>query len=339
MKKRLVAVLAALIISIFAFSLSFASALPTAKEISSALDISSSSIVNVQLKASNSEGPGAAVFNAKDFPAEGSNLTRFPFPVKGKTFLILSSGDAYAANNYKDSQYSEYDYSYNSSYEESSINDLTQLTLTVKVPQDQNAESFKFDFIFCSEEWPDYYMSEYNDAFVAERDSSNFYINQIKDEYGYATKAILVAPNNFALDPKGNPLNINAGYGFDQNNRYPDTGTGYGGCTVPLTASAKITNKEQQTVILSIFDASDSVLDSAVFLDNFRFSNQTGEGIDICGEECSTQQTQETGQEAGNIKLIFSLMTSAFWILIIAVVIYFACRFFSKRKKEENKKR
>jgi hypothetical protein len=329
MKKRLVAVFTALVISVFAFSLSIASALPTAKEISSALDISSSSIVNAQLKASNSEGYGAAIFNAKDFPAEESNLTKFPFPIRGKTFLVLSSGDAYAANSYKNSQYSEYDYSYNSSYETGSINDLTQLTLTVKVPE--GAESFKFDFIFCSEEWPDFYMSEYNDAFVAERDSSNFYIKQIKDEYDYVIRTELVAPNNFALDPKGNPLNINAGYGFDPNNKHPDTGTGYGGCTVPLTASAKITNKEQQTVILSIFDASDSVLDSAVFLDNFRFSNQTNEGIDICGEECETQQPEV--KEGGNIKLIFGII-----FMIIAFAVIFIYAIFFKKKKEERKK-
>lgn len=310
-------------------------ALPTTKDIASALDISSDSIVNIQLKASNSEGYGAAIFKKGDFPIQNSNLTKFPFPIKGNSFLVLSTGDANAANNYKNSQYEAGNSNVSGGYVFEMINDLTQLKLTVKVPA--NVTSFRFDFMFCSEEWPDWYQSKYNDAFVAETENSNFYLKEEKDEYGTTTEVTLVAPNNFALDPHGKPLNINAGYGFDPNNKHPDTGTKYGGCTVPLTASANITNKDQQTIILSVFDASDSVLDSAVFLDNFRFSTKSGEGISICGEECNTNQ-QTNQQTKGNAGHIFISIMLVIFFLVGVIIILFINGRVTKRIKNLDKK-
>jgi len=318
MKKSVVLIFALMLIS----SCMAVNAL-SINEISTALDINPELIASMYLNANNSDGYGAAVFSKGDFPTEDSQLSSFSLPIKGKSFLVLSSGDAKRANNYKGTEYEAYS-SGNYNYNPDGINDLTQLKFTVKVPA--NATSFRFDFMFCSDEWPDFYLSQYNDAFVAERDSSNFKI-QASDEYGTENQAVLIAPNNFALDTKGKPLNINSGFGFDPNNKNPDTGTVYGGCTVLLTASADVTNKNEQTIILSIFDASDTVLDSAVFIDNFRFSNQVGAGIEVCGEEC-TQQDTSTGNET-----IYVILGLAIFIIFIGGIVYLVYWILKKGKQ------
>jgi len=238
----------------------------------------------------DSDSLGAAIFSADDFPSPGSSVTSFPFPTEGTTFVVLSSGAAAAANTANSGGSLS---TVLSGLNTNEGNDLVQLTLEIRVPED--AESFMFDFMFCSEEWPEYYGSDYNDAFLAEVGASTFVVNP--DE-------TITAPNNVATDPNGNQVTVNVGYGLDPDNPYPDTGTTYDGCTnavtvqvsltleKSLTSSSVIKKMTALTLYFSILDVGDSVFDSAVFLDNFRFSTEGGEGFEVCDGKDNDGDTQ-----------------------------------------------
>jgi len=228
----------------------------------------------------DSDPLGAAIFSADDFPSPGSSVDPFPFPTEGETFVVLSSGAAAAANTA------------NSVGNLSTVlnglntnepNDLVRLTLAIPVPP--SAESFLFDFMFCSDEWPEWYNSEYNDAFLAEVEASTFVVN---------ADGTITASNNVATDPDGNQITVNVGYGLDLAHPQTDTGTTYDGCTNVVTTQVSLTPQSAVgpleavvkvtllSMYFSILDVGDSVLDSAVFLDNFRFSAEGGEGFEIC---------------------------------------------------------
>jgi len=230
---------------------------------------------------------GAAIFSAGDFPSPGSAVSPFPFPTEGTTFVVLSSGAAANANTANDEG--------NLTTILSGLNtnretDLVQLALVIPVPP--SAESFMFDFMFCSDEWPEFYNSDYNDAFLAEAEASTFVVN---------LDGTITADNNVATDPDGNQVTVNVGWGLDHDNpQTEDTGTTYDGCTnvvsmqveltpavtptptVALASSAVIKKGTWLTLYFSILDVGDSAYDSAVFLDNFRFSTEGGEGFEIC---------------------------------------------------------
>ena len=56
------------------------------------------------------------------------------------------------------------------------------------------------DFRFLSEEFPEYVGSRFNDAFIAELDRSTW----------TTAGSTIIAPDNFALDPNGSAITINA---------------------------------------------------------------------------------------------------------------------------------
>jgi hypothetical protein len=76
------------------------------------------------------------------------------------------------------------------------------------------------------------------------------------------------APNNFAFDPTGSEISINAA-GITAMTASNAIGTTYDGATPLLSASARIT-PGMHALYLAIFDQGDQSLDSAVFLDNLR---------------------------------------------------------------------
>ncbi len=94
------------------------------------------------------------------------------------------------------------------------VNDTVNVKLTLKVPP--NANGFKFDLDFWSGEWPGFVCSPFNDAFIAYVTSQN-------------------TTDNISVDPKGNPISVNAGFA----NRCQTTGSGVGsvGCN---TASGAV---------------------------------------------------------------------------------------------------
>jgi hypothetical protein len=138
--------------------------------------------------------------------------------------------------------------------------DVTVLQVNLNVPA--NVNCMTVDFRFLSEEYPEFVGGSVNDAFVAELDTSNWTTD--------ATTAEVTALNNFAFDQNGNPITVNAA-GAATMTAADAIGTTYDGATPLLAASTPVTSGAH-SLYLSIFDQGDDIYDSAVFLDNVRFS-------------------------------------------------------------------
>lgn len=192
------------------------------------------------------------------------------FPLVGDSFVILSTGaaaDAYlpdtnnnervGAGGWRD------DVSTVLNGATTNMNtDMAQLQVTLEVPG--WARGFSFDFTFLSEEWPDYLYSFFNDKFVVQVGDAELFVDPLGG---------VSAPNNMTSDERGGLVSIHSGWGFDRTKPNPDTGTTYDGSTGLLTTSFPLPRTERtMTITFTVFDAFDSQLDSAVFLDNLRFT-------------------------------------------------------------------
>ena len=146
-----------------------------------------------------------------------------------------------------------------------SANDYTEIRLQATVPPTNN--SISYDFAFFSTEYPYYFGSAFNDMYVGWLESESW-------------------TGNISFDNQGNPISLNAGF-LD----FKDATMGTlndpacaGGCSAPelagtcmrqhagtkwLSSTAPVTPGEEITLVLAVFDLSDSILDSYVFLDNF----------------------------------------------------------------------
>jgi hypothetical protein len=139
--------------------------------------------------------------------------------------------------------------------------DVTIWEIDLDVPAE--ADCLSVDFQFLSEEYPDFVGTAYNDAFIAELDTSDW----------TTSGSTIAAPHNFAFDAAGNVISINSVVGLGPAN---GTGTAFnnndgddveGGATYFLSARTPV-DPGAHTLFLSIFDQGDHDWDSAVFLDN-----------------------------------------------------------------------
>ncbi|MCJ8290742.1 MAG: HYR domain-containing protein [Crocinitomicaceae bacterium] len=146
-----------------------------------------------------------------------------------------------------------------------------------------NCNTLTFDYIFASEEYPEYACSNFNDAF------------------GFFISGPGFAPNtNIALVPgTTTPVSINNVINSPATNcvsnpaYYVDNANGlsiqYDGHTVTLTATATIQPCQTYHIKIAVADAGDSALDSAVFLKgggiNCSSSNLVA-SANISGVEC-----------------------------------------------------
>jgi hypothetical protein len=199
----------------------------------------------------------SASFNGSDERGAGIGLTPLSesFPTGGTTFVILSTGLAESADDPNDVGNLSFElYGLNNSQG----NDLTQLALRLRVPNNMNCASF--DFAYFSEEFPEFVGSQYNDAFTAEFGGTNLSIvgNQV------------VAPLNFAFDTSGNVISVNTVFGVTL-----VTNTTYDGGTPLLRAHTAVTPGSVVDFVFSVQDLGDSIYDSAVFLDKFFWSNDS----------------------------------------------------------------
>jgi hypothetical protein len=133
-----------------------------------------------------------------------------------------------------------------------SANDYTEMRIEATVPADVSA--FRFDFAFFSVEYPHYVGDPFNDLFIGWLESENW-------------------TGNISFDGAGNPISISAGFFALTGNIAEFQGTcmrGHGG-TGWLRTTASVSPGEDITVVLAIFDLSDSILDSVVFIDNWEW--------------------------------------------------------------------
>jgi hypothetical protein len=197
--------------------------------------------------------------NAK--PAAVSTTRLAGFPRSGKSFAILSTGNARLAddrNRRRDSGSESLGPSIRGA------RDVVIMRIHLRIPNDANCLSFNFRFL--SEEFPEFVGDVYNDAFIAELDGSTWNASTTDDP-------AVTAPENFAVDRQRNPIRINRA-GVATMRRSSARGTTYDGATRLLRASTPITPGFHR-LYLSIFDQGDRIYDSAVFLDNLRANRRT----------------------------------------------------------------
>ncbi|HWB81237.1 MAG TPA: choice-of-anchor L domain-containing protein [Nannocystaceae bacterium] len=143
-----------------------------------------------------------------------------------------------------------------------SANDYTEVRIHGAVPA--TVTSLSYSFAFFSAEYPFYYGGEFNDMFVGWLESEAW-------------------TGNISFDDAGNPVSLNAGF-LD----YKDDGGGRpefaGTCmarhagTGWLTSVAPVVAGEEITLVLAIFDLSDSLIDSYAFLDGFAWGCEGADG-------------------------------------------------------------
>jgi hypothetical protein len=145
------------------------------------------------------------------------------------------------------------------------VNDYTELRITAQVPTTVN--SFSYNLAYFSYEYPEYYLSVFNDM----------YIGWLESE---------VWTGNVSFDEQGAPISLNAGF-LDYRDANPiNDPMCQGNCSAPelhgtcmqghagtkwLTTNAGVKPGETITIVLAIFDMTDSVLDSYAFVDNFQW--------------------------------------------------------------------
>lgn len=169
------------------------------------------------------------------------------------------------------------------------IKDYTELRLTLKAPP--NAGSFTFDFNFFSMEYPAYVCRGFNDTFLAMLtskkypnglqiafDPNNGRVN-VNNSFFQACTTIVQGDNLGYTHTCAMPLSTLNGTGYEI--KYCCTGLTDGnlnkgsGATDWLKTTAPIDPGETFTLSFIVFDEGDGILDSAVNLDNFRWSSKT----------------------------------------------------------------
>lgn len=145
------------------------------------------------------------------------------------------------------------------------VNDYTELRITATAPTTIN--SFSYNIAYFSYEYPDYYLSIFNDMYIGWLDSE-------------------VWTGNVSFDTMGRPISLNAGFLDYRDANAPNDPQCQGNCSAPqlhgtcmeghagtkwLTTTAGIKPGETFTLALAIFDMGDSILDSYAFVDNFQW--------------------------------------------------------------------
>ncbi len=202
-----------------------------------------------------------AVFSAlppSSKPAAISTTPLAGFPTSGKTYTILSTGNARRADDPNDAPDTG---SESRGPAIRGARDVVMLRLDLRVPKGANCLSF--DFRFLSEEFPEFVNDIFNDAFIAELGRSTWNASGKSDP-------TIRAPRNFAVTTKDQPIRVNAVGDTTVRAKYAK-GTTYDGATRRLRASTRV-KPGNRRLYLSIFDQGDRIYDSAVFLDNLRTS-------------------------------------------------------------------
>jgi hypothetical protein len=190
--------------------------------------------------------------SSADAAGVGNGFVGNFLPTDGTSFAALTNGSVTLADppNSNSAAYTDNGTSYGGA------NDVTMLRVDLNVPAGANCLSF--DAVFYSEEYPEFVGIQWNDAFIAELDQTSWaYSEAVRD---------VTAPDNFAFDENGRLLEVNT---VDFTGE--ETGLQYDGSSKLLTAATPVT-AGQHSIYLSIYDAGDHNVDSAVLLDGLRTS-------------------------------------------------------------------
>ena len=193
-------------------------------------------------------------------PAGFSDRRVAKFPRKGKRFAILSTGNVRLATRNNKSERTGRN---NRGPLIRGTRDTVMLRVKFRVPKGANCVWFKFKFL--SEEFPEFVDSDFNDAFIAELDRTNW--------DSAPGDPFLDTPQNFARDSNGNPIRVNT-VGNARVKRKYAKGTTYDAATRTLRASTPV-DPGKHRLFFSIFDQGDRQYDSAVFLDGLRWGKRS----------------------------------------------------------------
>ncbi len=197
-------------------------------------------------------------------PAALSTTKLADFPREGKSYAILSNGDARLARRKNRSTRTSRG---NGGPFVRGTRDTLIFRVDLRVPRKANCLSLRFRFL--TEEFPEYVGSEFNDGFIAELGSSSWNSRSNEDP-------TIIAPGNFALDPNNHLITVN-GAGDATVDEASAKGTTYDGATGVLRASTPLQEgKRRQTLYLSIFDQGDRHYDSSVFVDHLTLDRRDG---------------------------------------------------------------
>jgi cysteine-rich repeat protein len=176
----------------------------------------------------------------------------------------------------------------------SNPNDKLWFTFKTKVPE--GTFGYRFDFVFCSSEWPSWVNTGYNDLLISwQTDPSADDPNADPPVDPYTGNVTFIPNPN---DPaKGLPLTITAldpyfkGPGYSGNEPQL-AGTGFEGnaCTDWFTAKGGVQPGAEVTIGFFIADMSDSILATMAILDNFRWDCEGCVPSEV--DDCGVQQPQ-----------------------------------------------
>ena len=201
----------------------------------------------------SSENPPAASANKQAGVSDGPLAG---FPTANTSFGVLTSGDASLADDANDSGGSG---TANGGQAYGEAFDPITLKIDVNVPEGANC--IGFDFRFLSEEYPEYVNAGFNDAFVAQLDQLSVNV----------TGQSITAPGDFAAGA-GDQISVDSS-GPSGMADFFAAGTTYDGATPRLVSRTPV-DPGAHSIYLTIFDAGDHILDSAVFVDNLRVSTE-----------------------------------------------------------------
>jgi hypothetical protein len=143
------------------------------------------------------------------------------------------------------------------------VYDYVEMRMVAQVPDD--ALGFTFDFAFFTVEYPDYYVSQYNDIFITWLESEIWTGNIAFDELGSP-----ISVNSSLLEYKDGPNVLDCPEPCEAPELQGTGVEGHAG-TRWLTTQAPVMPGETIQVIFAIFDLSDSIFDSMVMLDNVQW--------------------------------------------------------------------
>ena len=139
--------------------------------------------------------------------------------------------------------------------------------LTVDFTVNAGFDGFQVDYIFGSDEYPEYVGMDYADAF-------GFFIGEVGQAENTYT--------NIGLDLNDAPININGPF-FSGSQVVTDGSlTQYDGMTPRLTSAAHLDQGKTYRMIMVICDAGDEVLDSGVFLAAMAGCTGDCDGTSVC---------------------------------------------------------